>query len=79
MATELRKLGAAVEEGPDWLRIVPATVLRSAAIDTYDDHRMAMCFALVSLAVPIRINDPDCVNKTYPGFFAEFGRLVRAA
>jgi 3-phosphoshikimate 1-carboxyvinyltransferase len=79
MATELRKLGAAVEEGPDWLRIVPATVLRSAAIDTYDDHRMAMCFALVSLGVPMRINDPDCVNKTYPGFFAEFERLVRTS
>jgi 3-phosphoshikimate 1-carboxyvinyltransferase len=79
MATELRKVGATVEEGPDWLRIVPAIVLRSAAIDTYDDHRIAMCFALVSLGVPIRINDPDCVKKTYPGFFTEFARLVRAA
>ena len=79
MAAELRKVGATVEEGPDWLRIVPATVLRSAAIDTYDDHRIAMCFALVSLGVPVRINDPDCVNKTYPGFFAEFERLVCAA
>ena len=79
MATELRKVGATVEEGPDWLRIVPATVLHCAAIDTYDDHRMAMCFALLSLGVPVRINDPECVNKTYPGFFAEFARLVEAS
>jgi 3-phosphoshikimate 1-carboxyvinyltransferase len=78
MATELRKVGASVEEGPDWLRIDPPGELRSAAIDTYDDHRMAMCFALVSLGVGLRINDPDCVNKTYPGFFAELQRLVEA-
>jgi 3-phosphoshikimate 1-carboxyvinyltransferase len=78
MATELRKVGASVEEGSDWLRIAPPERLTSAAIDTYDDHRMAMCFSLVSLGdVPIRINDPDCVNKTYPGYFDEFARIAK--
>jgi 3-phosphoshikimate 1-carboxyvinyltransferase len=74
MATELRKLGAAVEEGADFIRITPpAKLTPSAAIDTYDDHRMAMCFSLVALAgVPIRINDPKCVNKTFPGYWDAF-------
>lgn len=78
MATELRKLGADVEEGADYLRITPpATLRRDAAIDTYDDHRMAMCFSLASLGgVPVRINDPGCVAKTFPDYFAEFGRIV---
>ena len=77
MAVELRKVGAAVDEGPDWLRITPPAALRSATIDTYDDHRMAMCFSLVTLGgLALRINDPDCVRKTYPDYFAEFGRLV---
>ncbi len=71
MATELRKLGATVEEGADYIRITPpAKLIENAAIDTYDDHRMAMCFSLVSIAgVPIRINDPKCVNKTFPGYW----------
>ncbi|TCS70876.1 3-phosphoshikimate 1-carboxyvinyltransferase [Sulfuritortus calidifontis] len=71
MATELRKLGAVVEEGADYIKITPpARLIENAAIDTYDDHRMAMCFSLVSLAgVPIRINDPKCVNKTFPGYW----------
>jgi 3-phosphoshikimate 1-carboxyvinyltransferase len=78
MATELRKVGATVEEGADGLRIAPGR-LRPAAIDTYDDHRMAMCFALVALGgVAVRINDPGCVRKTFPGYFREFERLVRA-
>ena len=78
MATELRKVGAHVDEGPDWLRITPPAGLRSASIDTYDDHRMAMCFSLVTLGgTPLRINDPDCVRKTYPGYFEEFIRIAR--
>jgi 3-phosphoshikimate 1-carboxyvinyltransferase len=73
MAAELTKLGAAVEAGPDHLRIVPPARLQPAAIDTYDDHRMAMCFSLASLGgVEIRINDPECVRKTFPGYFAAF-------
>lgn len=77
MATELRKVGAAVNEGPDWLRIEPPVALRPATIATYDDHRMAMCFSLVTLGgVAIRINDPQCVRKTYPGYFAEFRRIT---
>jgi 3-phosphoshikimate 1-carboxyvinyltransferase len=81
MATELRKLGAAVEEGTDYLRITPpasAALTAHASIDTYDDHRMAMCFSLVALAgVPVRINDPQCVRKTFPNYFAEFLRLAQ--
>jgi len=78
MATELRKLGATVDEGPDWLRISPPATLRAATIDTYDDHRMAMCFSLVSLGkAGVRINDPQCVRKTFPGYFGEFARLTQ--
>jgi 3-phosphoshikimate 1-carboxyvinyltransferase len=70
MATELRKLGAQAEEGADWLRIVPPQALRGATIDTYDDHRMAMCFSLAALGgVAVRINDPRCVAKTFPEYF----------
>lgn len=78
MATELRKVGALVEEGEDYLRITPPASFQSAAIDTYDDHRMAMCFSLVALAgVPIRINDPTCVNKTFPDYFNVFSAITR--
>jgi 3-phosphoshikimate 1-carboxyvinyltransferase len=78
MAAELRKVGATVEEGADRLRIVPPAKLRAATIDTYDDHRMAMCFSLVALGgVAVRINDPQCVSKTFPDYFREFGRLTR--
>lgn len=71
MATELRKFGATVEEGADYLKITPSKKLNeNVAVDTYDDHRMAMCFSLVTLGgVPVRINDPKCVNKTFPGYF----------
>ena len=70
MATELRKLGAAVEEGKDSLRIAPPARLQPATVDTYDDHRMAMCFSLAALGgVPVRINDPGCVAKTFPEYF----------
>ena len=79
MATELRKVGAIVEEGQDWLRITPPAQLNAnAVIDTYDDHRMAMCFSLVALGgVPIRINDPNCVAKTFPEYFNKFAELTR--
>jgi 3-phosphoshikimate 1-carboxyvinyltransferase len=70
MATELRKLGATVEEGKDSLRITPPARLQAATIDTYDDHRMAMCFSLAALGgVTVRINDPGCVAKTFPEYF----------
>lgn len=76
MATELRKVGAIVEAGDDYLRITPPVRFLPATIDTYDDHRMAMCFSLVSLAgVPVRINDPACVNKTYPRYFDDFSTI----
>jgi 3-phosphoshikimate 1-carboxyvinyltransferase len=78
MATELRKVGATVEEGADFLRVAPPVLLEGAAIDTYDDHRMAMCLALAALAgVPMRINDPKCVAKTFPDFFERFLALCR--
>ncbi|MEP6656656.1 MAG: 3-phosphoshikimate 1-carboxyvinyltransferase [Betaproteobacteria bacterium] len=77
MATELRKLGAAIDAGDDFMRITPPQHLQPATIDTYDDHRIAMCLALASLGnVAIRINDPGCVRKTYPDFFAAFGALT---
>lgn len=79
MATELRKVGAIVEEGADYLTIAPPQKLTpNAVIDTYDDHRMAMCFSLVSLGgVPITINDPNCVAKTFPLYFDAFEKLVK--
>jgi 3-phosphoshikimate 1-carboxyvinyltransferase len=78
MATELRKLGATVEEGPDSLRVTPVARLDpGAAIDTYDDHRMAMCFSLAALGgVPVTINDPHCVAKTFPDYFDRYGQIV---
>jgi 3-phosphoshikimate 1-carboxyvinyltransferase len=78
MAQELRKLGAGVHEGPDSLGIVPPQKLNSgAAIDTYDDHRIAMCFSLVALGgVAVTINDPDCVAKTFPGYFDAFSSIA---
>jgi 3-phosphoshikimate 1-carboxyvinyltransferase len=78
MATELRKLGAQVEEGKDFLKISPPPALKGgAAIDTYDDHRMAMSFSLASLGgVPVRINDPRCVAKTFPEYFDVFQSIT---
>lgn len=78
MATELRKLGAAVEEGEDYICVTPAE-LHPAAIDTYDDHRMAMCFSLAALGTPLRINDPKCVAKTFPEYFACLSKVTKAA
>ena len=78
MATELTKVGAAVEAGADYLRITPPTAFRSASIDTYDDHRMAMCFSLVALAgLPVRINEPACVGKTFPDYFEVLAKVCR--
>ena len=77
MATELRKLGAQVEEGRDFLKISPGPLKPGVAIDTYDDHRMAMSFALAALGgVPVRINDPQCVAKTFPEFFPVFQGIL---
>ena len=78
MATELCKVGAAVEEGPDYLQVTPPThLIPNAEIDTYDDHRMAMCFSLISLGgVPVTINDPGCVAKTFPEYFHAFGQIA---
>ncbi|BEV08118.1 3-phosphoshikimate 1-carboxyvinyltransferase [Methylophilus sp. DW102] len=79
MATELRKVGATVVEGPDYIQVTaPLQLTPNAVIDTYDDHRMAMCFSLLSLAgVPITINDPKCVGKTFPEYFKVFASIVR--
>ncbi|MDP2196543.1 MAG: bifunctional 3-phosphoshikimate 1-carboxyvinyltransferase/cytidylate kinase [Rhodocyclaceae bacterium] len=100
MATELRKLGATVEEGDDWIAVsmppsksagavsMPPsesagavsrapTLQANVGIDTYDDHRVAMCFALAALGgVPVRINDPGCVAKTFPHYFDAFGAIA---
>jgi len=77
MATELRKLGATVDEGADWLRVHPQPVLREATIDTYDDHRIAMCFSLAAVGgVRIHIRDPKCVAKTFPDYFTSLDSLV---
>ncbi len=78
MATELRKLGAIVEEGADYLAITPPAALTPhAAIGTYDDHRMAMCFSLATLGgVPVRIMDPGCVAKTFPDYFARWAEVA---
>ncbi|MDO4627231.1 MAG: 3-phosphoshikimate 1-carboxyvinyltransferase [Pasteurellaceae bacterium] len=75
MATELRKIGATVEEGDDFIRIqpLPLAQFKVAEIETYNDHRMAMCFALVALSItPVTILDPKCTAKTFPTFFEQF-------
>ncbi|HEY4082537.1 MAG TPA: bifunctional 3-phosphoshikimate 1-carboxyvinyltransferase/cytidylate kinase [Burkholderiaceae bacterium] len=83
MAIELRKLGAEVEEGPDWLRVQPLQDWKAASIHTYDDHRVAMCFALAAFnplvtehTQPVRILDPQCVAKTFPDYFEQLFELV---
>jgi 3-phosphoshikimate 1-carboxyvinyltransferase len=82
MATELRKLGAAVEEGTDFIRITPPITWKAAAIHTYDDHRIAMCFSLAAFnpaGVPVRIEDPKCVAKTFPDYFEALFSLAQTA
>ncbi|ABN73799.1 3-phosphoshikimate 1-carboxyvinyltransferase [Actinobacillus pleuropneumoniae] len=78
MATELRKVGATVEEGEDFIRIqpLPLTQFQHAEIATYNDHRMAMCFSLIALSdTPVTILDPKCTAKTFPTYFTEFEKL----
>jgi 3-phosphoshikimate 1-carboxyvinyltransferase len=86
MAAELRKVGAGVDEGPDWLEVRPPVAWQAASWHTYDDHRMAMCASLAALnpcagaapPVPLRIEDPGCVAKTFPAYFETFLGLVQA-
>jgi 3-phosphoshikimate 1-carboxyvinyltransferase len=83
MATELRKLGATVDEGPDYISVTPPSEIQAASIDTYDDHRMAMCFSLATLdgaarrGNRMRIMDPKCVGKTFPDYFTAFAGIAR--
>lgn len=80
MHAELEKLGAKVESGPDWIRVYPvqSSEWLAATIETYDDHRMAMCFSLASFGpVPVTILDPACVSKTFPDYFSVFQDLVQ--
>ena len=85
MANECRKLGATVEEGADFIRITPpasAAHWRTQAIHTYDDHRVAMCFSLAAFnpaSLPIRVDDPKCVGKTFPDYFETLFEVCRAA
>lgn len=77
MKTELMRLGAQVESGKDYLRVYPLEKWQNAAIQTYDDHRMAMCFSLASFGRSrVEILDPECVSKTFPDYFTQFARMV---
>ena len=77
MAEELRKVGAKVEEGEDYICIEPPEKIKFAEIDTYNDHRMAMCFSLAALGdLDIVINDPDCCSKTFPDYFEKFESIA---
>jgi 3-phosphoshikimate 1-carboxyvinyltransferase len=76
MATELRRVGAIVEEGSDFICVTPPEALKHAVIETYGDHRMAMCFSLVALSgTKVTLRDPGCVAKTFPDYFERFGAL----
>ncbi|TFZ00298.1 bifunctional 3-phosphoshikimate 1-carboxyvinyltransferase/cytidylate kinase [Ramlibacter humi] len=80
MATELRKLGATVDEGADFLKVSPPAQWRAASIHTYDDHRVAMCFSLAAfnpVGLPVRIEDPKCVAKTFPDYFEALFSVAR--
>jgi len=92
MAAECRKLGATVTEGPDFIEVMPPAAWQPAAIHTYDDHRVAMCFSLAAFnplaaqpghggdaGVPVRILDPKCVAKTFPDYFETLFSVARAA
>lgn len=80
MATELRKVGATVEEGHDYIRVTPPESLQFAEIGTYNDHRMAMCFSLVALSsTPVTILDPKCTAKTFPDYFEQLARVSQLA
>ena len=80
MATELRKLGAEVTEGADFIQVTPPPAWAPASIRTYDDHRVAMCFSLAAFnpaGVPVRIQDPKCVAKTFPDYFEALFAVVQ--
>lgn len=77
MAKELAKVGAEVEEGRDYIKIIPPDHLNFAEIDTYNDHRMAMCFSLVCLGSEVVINDPKCTSKTFPDYFNVFATVCK--
>ncbi|MFG1175301.1 3-phosphoshikimate 1-carboxyvinyltransferase [Erwiniaceae bacterium CAU 1747] len=80
MAIELRKVGAEVEEGNDYIRITPPAAIQYAEIGTYNDHRMAMCFSLVALSsTPVTILDPKCTAKTFPDYFEQLARISQPA
>ncbi|MBA8864212.1 3-phosphoshikimate 1-carboxyvinyltransferase [Pantoea agglomerans] len=80
MATELRKVGAEVEEGHDYILITPPATLIHADIGTYNDHRMAMCFSLVALSdTPVTILDPGCTAKTFPDYFVQLAKISQSA
>ncbi|MFK8256748.1 3-phosphoshikimate 1-carboxyvinyltransferase [Erwinia sp. AnSW2-5] len=80
MAIELRKVGAEVEEGHDFIRITPPAQVKFAEIGTYNDHRMAMCFSLVALSsTPVTILDPKCTAKTFPDYFEQLARISQLA
>lgn len=80
MATELRKVGAEVEEGHDYIRVTPPREIQYAEIGTYNDHRMAMCFSLVALSTtPVTILDPGCTAKTFPDYFEQLARISQPA
>ena len=77
MATELRKVGAEVEEGEDYLKVTPPAQIEHASIATYNDHRMAMCFSMLAFAdCGVTIEDPDCTRKTFPQYFEVFNGLA---
>lgn len=77
MATELRKVGAEVEEGEDYLKVTPPALIQHASIATYNDHRMAMCFSMLAFAdCGVTIEDPDCTRKTFPQYFEVFNGLA---
>ena len=79
IVTELGKLGAQVEEGRDYCVVTPPAALKpKVAIDTYDDHRMAMCFSLAACGgVPVVINDPKCTRKTFPTYFDVLAKMSK--
>jgi 3-phosphoshikimate 1-carboxyvinyltransferase len=78
MAAELAKLGATVRAGDDWIEVEPRAGLLAATIDTYDDHRMAMCFSLAAFGgAAVTLRDPGCVRKTFPGYFDALRSIVR--
>jgi 3-phosphoshikimate 1-carboxyvinyltransferase len=82
MAKELQKMGAWVESGDDFIRVIPPVSWKTPdeGIDTYDDHRMAMCFSLASLGpLKVRINDPACVAKTFPDYFLAFAQIAKSS